>query len=282
MLAILVLVLLFVTAILSAVYLPSAGGLQMLSRQLLGRYGQITGQTAATGSAAVLTSNNHGLVNGSCITIQGATGDTAINNTGGNPIWVVYNVTTNAFSIAAISGGASPVLTPVLNNGTWGAVPAGCYWTLAPVENGILKLYQSITTPSEGDTAITYTELSGAPPNGYSSQPLYSLVQILNPTPPPTALQVGWTIPATVGGGGTGGWAHLLGTAPYSTNVPESTHNAISWTFGPGAINSVYGYFVVGQTTGIIWWAEEFNNPPKNFSPGDTLQITPRIGLTHT
>jgi hypothetical protein len=145
-----------------------------------------------------------------------------------------------------------------------------CYWSLANMEDCALKLFSSNTTPAEGDVAGTYTEVSNG--SGYTTGGF-----TLNSRPQATG-QSGWTLPATVAAGGTGSWALSLGTG--STNVPESTYNQQTWTW-TGNVTS-YGYYVVGATTGTIWWSERFANPPKNFANGDTLNFTPRFGLTHS
>jgi hypothetical protein len=137
------------------------------------------------------------------------------------------------------------------------------------MEDGALKLYSSNTTPAEGDVASTYTEVSNG--SGYTTggQTLSSMLS--------QSSKNVWAVPATVGSGGTGGWALSLGTG--STNVPESTATVLNWTW-TGSVTA-YGYFVVGATSTTIWWSEKFANAPKNFSNGDTLALTPRIGTTH-
>jgi hypothetical protein len=238
--------------------IPSAGGVELLKRVLYGRGQAITAATNA--SPTVLTSNTRGLSNGDAFYIAGATGNTNIN---GGP-FVVNNVTTNTFQIATISG---TTLTLVNGNGTFGGT---CSWSLANMENAALKLYSNNITPAESDTASTYTEVSNG--NGYTTggQTLNSDIQATG--------QTGWTVPATVGGGGTAGWASSLGSG--STNVPEATQNALSWPWTGNV--TAYGYFVVGTTTGTIWWSERFANPPRNFGNGDQLSLTPRFGLTHS
>src|SRR5262249_5631526 len=131
-----------------SLYVPSAGGLELLKRQLVGRGQAITAATNA--SPSVITSNSHGLANGDAVRIGGATGNTNIN---GGP-YVVNNVATNTFQIASISG---TTLTLINGNGTFGGT---CYWTLSNMEDAALKLYSSNTTPAESDTAGTYTEVS--------------------------------------------------------------------------------------------------------------------------
>jgi hypothetical protein len=255
--ALLVVVFLLLLDLNKLIMVPSAGGVELLKRQLYGRGGTITAATNA--SPTVITSTSHGLSNGDAVYIAGATGNTNIN---GGP-FVVNNVATNTFQIATISG---TTLTLVNGNGTFGGT---CYWSLANMENCALKLYSSNTTPAEGDTAGTYTEVANG--SGYTTGGV-----TLNSVTQATG-QSGWTVPATVGSGGTGAWGTGLGTG--STNVPESTYNQQTWSWTGNV--TAYGYFVVGGTSTTIWWSERFANPPKNFGSGDTLQLTPRLGLTH-
>lgn len=104
-----------------------------------------------------------------------------------------------------------------------------------------IKLYTSNTNPAESDTAATYTEATG---NGYAAVTL---------TP------ASWTI--TEG-------------APTTAE-----HSEVTFSF-TGALGNVYGYFIVGDTSGRLKWAERFSNGPYNIqNNGDAIKITPRISL---
>jgi hypothetical protein len=247
-----------VAAFLQLIMVPSAGGKTLLARQLYGRGQAITACTNA--SPAVITSNAHGLTNGNSVIIGGATGLTAIN---GGP-YVVNAVTTNTFNVASIS---TLTLTAINGNGTFGGT---CYWSLAGMENFNLKLFSNNITPAEGDTASTYTEVSNG--NGYTTGGV-ALVSALSSSTSPV-----WTAPATTSGGGTGGWASSLGTG--SVNVPESTCSTANPTWSWTGSVTAYGYFTVGATSTIVGWSELFS-AVKNFSSGDSLYLTPRLGLTH-
>jgi hypothetical protein len=239
-----------------AIMVPSAGGVQLLARQLYGRGQAISGATNA--SPAVITSNVHGLTNGNGVAIGGVGG-----NTNCNGLFTVYSVTTNTFNIASISGST---LTPIAGNG---AYTSGGFWSLAGMENIDVRLYSSNTTAAEGSITSSFTEVSNG--NGYTTggQSLFSgLAQSGDNV---------WAVPATVSGGGTGGWASSLGTT--STNVPESTATPLVWNWTGTA--SAYGYFAVCHTSGTIAWAELFS-AVQNYSSGGSLTITPRIGLTHS
>lgn len=111
-------------------------------------------------------------------------------------------------------------------------------------ENQTLKLFCNNITPAEGDTAATYTEAAGG---GYVAKAL---------------TKTSWTV-AT------------------ATGTTEGTYAQQTWTF-TGALTTnttIYGYFVVSATGGILLWAEL---APATFVPasnGDTYAVTPKIQL---
>lgn len=97
------------------------------------------------------------------------------------------------------------------------------------------------SAPAEADVAATYTEASGS---GYAAITL---------TP------ASWTI--TEG-------------AP---TTAEHTEVTFSFT---GSLGNVYGYFIVGDTSGRLKWAERFTGRPYNIqNNGDQIKITPKISL---
>ncbi len=112
-------------------------------------------------------------------------------------------------------------------------------------ENGTLKLYSTNVTPSESDTAGSYTEATFT---GYSSKTL-------------TSTQSGgtWAVPTT------------------STGTTSSTYGT-TLTWSPTSSQTIYGYYVVGATSTVLWWAELFASS-KNLSNGDTLNLTAKIQL---
>ncbi len=112
-------------------------------------------------------------------------------------------------------------------------------------ENGTLKLYKTNVTPAESDTAASYTV---ADFTGYSDKTL-------------TSSQSGatWAVPTT------------------NTGTTSSTYGT-TLTWSPTTSQTVYGYYVVGATSTILWWAELFASS-KNLSNGDTLNLTARIQL---
>ena len=111
----------------------------------------------------------------------------------------------------------------------------------AAPQNLDIRLYTNNVTPSETDTAATYTEAVGGG---------YALIQL---TP------ASWNIVA---------------------GAPSlATHTQVSWTF-TGAVGDIYGYFITRRTTGELMWAEIFNNGPYPVNNnGDEIRITPRLSL---
>ena len=103
----------------------------------------------------------------------------------------------------------------------------------------VLKLFTNDKTPAEGDAAGAYTEASG---NGYASVAL---------TP------ASWTTAAG---------------APSQVEYPQ-----VTFTF-TGALGSVYGYFIVQTTSGLLVAAERFSDGPYVIvNNGDQIKITPRV-----
>jgi hypothetical protein len=104
-------------------------------------------------------------------------------------------------------------------------------------ENLVYRLFTNNITPSETDTAATYTEASGS---GYVAIP---------------ATGASWTI--TPG-------------SPTTAVYPQMTY-----TF-TGALPTIYGYYVTRQSTGDLVLAETFTSftPTNN---GDNLKLTPQI-----
>lgn len=110
----------------------------------------------------------------------------------------------------------------------------------ATPENLVFKYFTNNITPSETDTAATYTEATGG---GYAAI---------------TATGANWTIAAG---------------NPSVASYPQQTT-----TFtGPLTGNTtIYGYFVVRATSGDLVLSETFT-PFTPASNGDTLKLTPQI-----
>lgn len=110
--------------------------------------------------------------------------------------------------------------------------------------NLVLKLYQSNTTPAEGDTAATYTESNFT---GYANV---------------TLTGASWTV-GTVAGTSNATYAQQT----YTSSAAQTTQN-------------VYGYFVTAGPTGTLLWAERFTDGPYPITNnGDAVKVTPYIEL---
>ena len=110
-------------------------------------------------------------------------------------------------------------------------------------ENQTIKLYSNNITPSQTDTDATYTEVTGG---GYVSKSLVA---------------ANWTV--------SGG------------NPGTATHTQQTWTF-TGAVSGglVYGYYIVGASSGTLLWAERFSDGPYPISfVNDQILITPKLNL---
>lgn len=106
-----------------------------------------------------------------------------------------------------------------------------------------LKLYVNNYTPVDGSVAGSFTEMST---HGYAAK---------------TLTKASWTV-AQAGGVATG------------------TYAAQTWTFTAAAVVTVYGYYIVDSTTGILLWAELFNSGKAIQYAGDQIVITPTITLS--
>lgn len=115
-------------------------------------------------------------------------------------------------------------------------------------ENLTLKLYKTNVTPAESDTHASYTE---ADFTGYAATTL-------------TSTQSGgtWAVPTTSSG---------------TTSSTYGTNSVFSCT--GGSSQTVYGYYVVGATSGTLHWAELFSSSRNMTPPSDTLTVTPKIEL---
>jgi hypothetical protein len=113
-------------------------------------------------------------------------------------------------------------------------------------ENLSLKIFQNNVTPSEGDTAGTYTEATFG---GYSAMTLTSSQS--GPT---------WAVPATVAG---------ITSSTYGTNDVLTVSSP----------QTVYGYYCIFSTSLILALAEAFSTGPKSLINTDVLTITPKLQM---
>ena len=92
-------------------------------------------------------------------------------------------------------------------------------------ENYILKLYKNNYTPVQSSTDADFTEATFT---SYAAK---------------TLTRTNWGAPTTV------------------SNKASSTYSVQqSWTCGASG-ETVYGYYVMGATSGVLLWAEEFADP---------------------
>jgi hypothetical protein len=110
-------------------------------------------------------------------------------------------------------------------------------------EGYTLKLYKNDYTPTNTDTSASYTVANF---DGYADQPL---------------TRAGWNAATTNGSG-----------------EAESTYSIEqSWTCNSGT-QTIYGYYVLGATSGKVLWAERFTTT-RTLAAGDMLKMTPKFTL---
>lgn len=114
----------------------------------------------------------------------------------------------------------------------------------AAIETLTLKLYCNNYTPVAGSLAANFTEAAGG---GYASKNLTA-----------------------------GSWAYAGGN-PTTASYPVQT-----FTFtGPLTTNTtVYGYFLVGATSGKCYFAELLTTPFTPANNGDNIRLTLNFSLT--
>jgi hypothetical protein len=106
-------------------------------------------------------------------------------------------------------------------------------------QNQTLKLFQNNITPSDTDTAGTYTEATFT---GYAGISLTG---------------AGWN-------------AAAAGTITYSAQQTFTSSGTVN--------NSIYGYYVVQSTSGILMWSERDASAPFVVANvGDAVKLTPSI-----
>lgn len=106
-------------------------------------------------------------------------------------------------------------------------------------QNQLLKLYQNNITPSDTDTAGTYTEATFT---GYAAISLT----------------------------GASWGAAAAGTITYSTQQTFTSSGVVS--------NTIYGYYIVQAVSGILMWSERDVSAPFTVANiGDAVKLTPTI-----
>lgn len=110
-------------------------------------------------------------------------------------------------------------------------------------ENLVLKLYQNNYTPVEGSTAVNFTEATFA---GYAAI---------------TLVGANWTI--------------TTGDPTYASYAQQTFTRTST-----GAVQNIYGYFLVGLGSGTLYWAELFTDGPYPVTNNtDAVKVTPYIEL---
>jgi len=109
--------------------------------------------------------------------------------------------------------------------------------------NQTLKLFVNNITPADADTAATYTEMSTL---GYASKSL---------------AKASWVI-------------------AQNGTKSEASYAAQTFTFTAGTAVTVYGYFVIDSTSGVLLWAELFDTGKVVQFAGDQIIIVPKFTLT--
>ncbi len=114
-------------------------------------------------------------------------------------------------------------------------------------ENLQLRLFVNNITPADTDTDATFTQMSQ---HSYASA---------------TITMAQWTVT-------TNGSGEAEAVAPAKTF--SFTDDTVSGTV------PVYGYYVVGATSGVLLWAEKFASPINISTTGQSIEITPKITLS--
>ena len=111
--------------------------------------------------------------------------------------------------------------------------------------NIVLKLYVTNTTLAAADTAASYTEMSTM---GYAAK---------------TLTAASWTVAQT---------GAAVAGASYADQV---------FTFTGGTLVTVYGYFLVDSSSGVLLGSALLDTPIPIQNNGDTITVSPRITLAH-
>ena len=102
-------------------------------------------------------------------------------------------------------------------------------------EDLLLKLFVNNITPDKAVTAGSFTEASGS---GYAAKTLNSGMD----------------------------WSFTAGD-------PSKAETAFQTFTFTGALGIVYGYYIVGSVSGIVYWCERFTTPIPITSDGDKVVI---------
>jgi hypothetical protein len=124
------------------------------------------------------------------------------------------------------------------------------------LENWQLCLFNSNITPSETDTAATYTVHETA----FAGYARVTLTRSISAST--------WNTPVSQAPSGSPPWSSraLVGHTQYGS-APQS------WTCGATG-DTIYGYFIIGVTSGKLICAEAFATA-RTLASGDTLSLQP-------
>ncbi|QEH38652.1 hypothetical protein OJF2_72580 [Aquisphaera giovannonii] len=124
------------------------------------------------------------------------------------------------------------------------------------LENWLLGLFHANITPSETDTAATYTAQEAT----FTSYARKTLTRSIGAST--------WNTPVSQAPSGSPAWSAR-------SQVGHSQYGASPQTWVCGATgDTIYGYFIVGATSGKLICAEAFATP-RTLASGDTLSIIP-------
>jgi len=69
----------------------------------------------------------------------------------------------------------------------------------------------------------------------------------------------------------------FVGMATADPLLPDTEYAEQTWTFTGSFGATVYGYYVVQTTSGILMWAERDASPYTPANNGDQIKLTPKI-----
>ncbi|WP_165221905.1 hypothetical protein [Aquisphaera insulae] len=124
------------------------------------------------------------------------------------------------------------------------------------LENWLLGLFHANITPSETDTAAAYTAQEATFTN-YARKTLTRSIGA-----------GAWNTPVVQAPGGSPAW-----TARAQVGHSQYGSTSQTWTCGATG-DTIYGYFIIGATSGKLICAEAFA-APRTLVSGDSLSITP-------
>lgn len=119
------------------------------------------------------------------------------------------------------------------------------------LENWTLKLFQNNITPSETDSSATYTEATFT---GYSA---VTLTRSLSGST--------WSTPS-----GTG--------SVLESGCAKSTYGASAQSWSATSAQTIYGYYILGATSGKVVAAEKFASSVSLINPS-TITVQPSLEL---